>query len=145
MFRIKVEKIINKPAAEVFNFLADHENYHKFPGVDQSELLETGKFEKNGLEALRKVVIGGAMLEERITYFEKPKKLRYQIEKSSPLPFLHDIGEITLVDEGNTTRVVWISEGRINIPIFGRLIFDRLISKQGAKGFSKTLDWIARQ
>ena len=145
MFRIKVEKLINKPAAEVFNFLADHENYSKFPAVDTSELLEHGKHEKNGLGALRRVVLGGITLEERIIVFEKPKRLNYLIEKSSPLPFLHDVGEIQLSEEGSQTLVIWISEGHINIPIIGSLIFDKIINRQGAAGFKKVLQWIDRQ
>lgn len=145
MFYIKVEKLINKPAAVVFDFLADHENYSKFPGVDKSELLEQGTSEKNGLGALRKVVLGGITLEERITAFEKPTRLHYLIEKSSPLPFRHDVGEVQLLEEGDKTRVIWISEGHINIPIIGNLIFDKIINKQGAAGFSRTLDWIAKQ
>jgi hypothetical protein len=145
MFRIKVEKLINKPALEVFNFLADHESYSKFPGVEKSELIEQGTNEKNGLDALRRVVIGGITLEERITIFEKPNKLGYLIEKSSPLPFLHDLGEILLLEEGTQTHVTWISEGHINIPIIGNLIFDKIINKQGAAGFNKVLEWIDRQ
>jgi len=145
MFRIKVERLINKPVADVFNFLADHENYSNFPGVDHSELLEQGRHEKNGLGALRRVVLGGIKLEERITAFEKPNKLHYIIEKSSPLPFLHDRGEIQLLDEGSQTRVIWLSEGHIDIPIIGNLIFDKIINKQGAAGFNKTLSWIDKQ
>jgi carbon monoxide dehydrogenase subunit G len=145
MFHIKVEKLINKPVLEVFDFLADHENYSKFPGVEKSELLEQGKYEKNGLDALRRVVLGGITLEERITIYEKPNRLGYHIEKSSPLPFLHDVGEIQLLDEDKQTRVIWKSEGHINIPIIGNLIFDKIINKQGIAGFNKVLEWIDKQ
>jgi carbon monoxide dehydrogenase subunit G len=145
MFSIKVERLINKPVVDVFNFLADHENYCNFPGVDKSELLEQGQHEKNGLGALRRVSLGPIKLEERITAFEKPNKLHYQIEKSSPLPFLHDRGEIQLLEEGSQTRVIWLSDGHIDIPIFGNLIFDKMINKQGAAGFIKVLEWIDKQ
>ena len=145
MFRINVERILNKPIGEVFEYLSDHENYHNFPVVDKSELLEQGKSEKNGLSALRRVVIGPTCLEERITCFERPTRLHYLIEKSKPLPFIHDLGEIELLEEGNQTRVIWRSEGHINIPIIGTLVFDKLINKQGAAGFSKILKWIENQ
>lgn len=145
MFRIKVERLLNKPIEEVFQFLADHENYSKFPGVDKSELLEHGRDEKNGLGALRKVVLGSICLEERITAFERPVRLNYLIEKSKPLPFLHDLGDIQLTKEGSKTRVIWISEGHINIPILGNIFFDKLINKQGAAGFVKALKWIEEQ
>jgi carbon monoxide dehydrogenase subunit G len=145
MFHIRVEKLIKKPAEEVFEFLADHENYSQFPGVDESELLEHGQEEKNGLGALRRVVLGAIKLEERITAFDRPHKLHYLIEKSKPIPFLHDKGEIQLIEEGGQTRVIWMSEGHINIPIIGGLIFDKMIDKQGAAGFMETLEWIDKQ
>ena len=145
MFRIKVERLINKPIEEVFDYLADHKNYSKFPSVDKSELLEQGQYEENGQGALRKVALGSIVLEERITAFERPNRLHYQIEKSSPLPFRHDKGEITLQEEGNKTRVIWVSVGHITIPIVGNLIFDKLINKQGASGFGQTLKWIGMQ
>ena len=145
MFSIKVERLINKPIEVVFDFLADHENYKNFPGVDKSELIEHGKQEKNGEGALRKVVIAGTTLEERITAFERPNKLHYLIETSSPLPFKHDLGEVQLLEEGSSTRVIWISKGHINVPILSSLVFDRLINKQGSAGFDNTLKWIERQ
>ena len=145
MFRINVERIINKPIGEVFEYLSDHENYSHFPVVDKSELLEQGKDDKNGLGALRRVEIGVTSLEERITLFERPTRLYYLIEKSKPLPFIHDLGEIELFEQGSQTKVIWRSEGHINIPIIGSLVFDKLINKQGAAGFNKILNWIQKQ
>jgi uncharacterized protein YndB with AHSA1/START domain len=88
MFNIYVERVIEKDIEEVFNLLADHEGYSRFK-VD-FKLLETGVAERNGLGALRYVDLGGVKFEERITCFERPYRLDYKIEKSSPLPFKHD-------------------------------------------------------
>jgi hypothetical protein len=80
--------------------------------------------------------------EERITQFQRPTRLSYLIEKSSPLPFRHEIGEITLKEDGDKTHVVWISRGRITVPLIGRFYFDRMFKRQGAKGFTSLLKQI---
>lgn len=142
MFRIKVEKLLNKDINAVFELLADHENYDRFPGISNSVLLEQGKDEKNGLGALRGLTLGGMKFEEKITNFERPTKLSYQIVKSKPVPFDHDFGTIELSKEGKFTRVVWISEGHIAVPFIGKLVLDKLATKQGTAGFLKALEVI---
>jgi uncharacterized protein YndB with AHSA1/START domain len=91
MFNIHVERVIEKDIEEVFNVLADHEGYSRFK-VDV-KLPEAGEAERNGLGALRSVDL---KFEERITCFERPYRLDYKIEKSSPLPFKHGLGSINL-------------------------------------------------
>ncbi len=53
MFNIRIERVLNKPIAEVFDALADHANYGRFRGIKASRLLEDGESEKNGQGALR--------------------------------------------------------------------------------------------
>ena len=64
--------------------------------------------------------------QERITNFERPYQIDYSIESSKPLPVRHDLGEIRLSEEGEFTRVVWVSKGHIQIPLLGNLLFDKL-------------------
>ncbi len=139
MFRIRIEELIDKDINTVFNAISDHENYKQFPGITNSILLEPGHSEKNGTGALRKIVAGSLHLFERITYFDKPNAMSYQIEKSKPIPLRHDKGEIKLSQEGNQTRVVWVSEGHINVPILGSLILDRQVERQARIQFQSML------
>lgn len=142
MFDVRIERVIDKPIDSVFEILADHENYDAFRGVKESRLLEQGKEEKNGLGALRLIDLGSVRFEERITQFERPTRLAYLIEKSSPLPFRHDIGEIRLRPEGDKTHVTWVSKGRITLPLIGPWYFDRMFERQGTKGFTSLLKQI---
>jgi uncharacterized protein YndB with AHSA1/START domain len=144
MFDVRVERVLDKNIDAVFELLTDHENYTRFKGITESELLEQGNTEKNGEGALRKIVGGPNQLLERITRFERPTRMDYRIEKSSPLPMRHDVGEITLEAIGDKTKVVWVSQGHITIPVLGNLILDKSIEKQVIKMFNAMLKTIER-
>ena len=47
--------------------------------------------------------------------------MRYHIEKSSRFSILHTRGEITLQPDGGRTKVTWISEGRMQVPVLDQL------------------------
>ena len=142
MFRIRVERLLDKPIDAVFNILSDHEGYKRFPGVSGAELLEEGRDEKNGEGALRKLSSDKKFFVERITHFERPTRMDYCVESTKPLPMRHDRGEITLSAAGDSTRVIWISEGHAMVPILGTLFFDRMIEKQGSAAFGAMLERI---
>ncbi|MBT1451043.1 SRPBCC family protein [Glaciecola sp. XM2] len=139
MFSICVEREIKKPIDEVFSALADHANYKQFKGIDDSSLLEEGKQEPNGLGALREVVAGSSVLHERIVEFARPTRLAYLIEYSKPLPYEHEFGVITLKDLGESTLVIWKSQGRIKIPLLGPWYFDKQIQNGGGRAFGSIL------
>lgn len=142
MFSIHVERTINKPIAEVFAILSDHANYAQFKGVDKSTLLIDGKHEKNGLGAVREIVAGGANLHEEIVAFEPPYKLGYKVIKSKPLPYDHELGEITLEERGDKTHVTWRSVGHISIFLLGSLYFDKQVQNVGSRAFGSILKHI---
>ena len=107
MFHIRVERLLNKDIDSVFEALSDHAGYARYAGVKRSVLLQPGEDEKNGTGAVRHVKSDLMEFHERITDFERPTRRGYLILKSSPLPFRHERGEITLTPEGGRTRVVW--------------------------------------
>ncbi len=39
MIKIRVEYLMDKGAEDVFDAIADHENYERYPGIDSSTLL----------------------------------------------------------------------------------------------------------
>jgi hypothetical protein len=139
MFNIRVERVVKKHINDVFDILVAHEDYGQLPGVKSARLLECGKEERNGEGALREVDLGVIVFQERITHFERPYQMDYRIESSKYLPVRHDLGEIRLCEEGEFTRVVWVSKGHVEIPILGNLVFDKLFNKQGAAGFHSVL------
>ena len=109
MFSIHVERTINQPIEKVFAILSDHANYAQFKAIEQSNLLVKGSDEPNGLGAVREIISGGSNLHEEIVAYEPPYKLGYKVVKSKPLPYDHQLGEITLKDEGGKTHVTWVS------------------------------------
>ena len=142
MFSIHVERTIDKPIETVFAALSDHDNYAQFKGIDEANLLVEGKHEKNGLGAVREIIAGGANLHEEIVAFEPPYKLGYKVVKSSPLPYDHRLGEITLKEQDGRTHVTWRSQGHITIFLLGTLYFDKQIQKNGGRAFGSILKQI---
>lgn len=138
MFKVKVERVINKPIEEVFEAISDHANYQRFPGVSYSALLEEGTDERNGKGALRRIHGGPVKFDERITEFERPTKMAYLIEHSSPVNMRHDRGEITLTAQGDKTHVLWESEGHLEVPILGNWL-DKKFEKKGGQSFGAIL------
>ena len=141
MFRISVERVLDKSVEEVFDAITDHANYKKFPGINDSILLEEGKQEKNGEGALRKIVSGPFKFTERITRFDKPTNMNYHIEAMSPIPVRHDKGEITIQPIDDKTKVVWVSEGHMNVPIIGSIL-DKVVESKLSKAFGAMLKYI---
>lgn len=145
MFHIHVERMIEKDIETVFEALSDHASYDQFAGVDKSILAEEGHAERNGEGALRIIGAGPLELHERITDFERPVRMHYRIEKSSPFRLDHRRGEITLQRSGKgRTRVVWISTGHIRLPLAGPVL-DKLAQKQFSKAFASVLQAIDRR
>ena len=144
MFNVYVEEIIEKDISAVFDLLADHAGYTRFRGVKAAELLETGKNEKNGLGALRHIDLGAVNFDERIIRFERPNRLDYKIERSSPLPSRHELGSISLEPVAGGTKVVWVSKGTIAIPLLGKLSLDKKFERQGNLGFGSVLKQISQ-
>lgn len=142
MFSIHVERTVNKPIEKVFSILSDHANYAKFKAIEQSNLLIQGKYETNGLGAVREIISGGSNLHEEIVTYEPPYKLGYKVIKSKPLPYDHQLGEITLKDENGKTHVTWRSKGHITIFLLGSLYFDKQIQKVGSRAFGSILKQI---
>ena len=145
MFKIKVAKFLKNDIQSIFNKISDHENYKNFPGVSESILLENGKEEKNGKGALRKINSGSIEFIERITHFEPPFKMAYVIEKSWPLPIVHEKGEMILKVEDGGTLITWTSEGSVSIPLIGPFILDKIIEKRGTDLFEKTLSSLEKK
>jgi uncharacterized protein YndB with AHSA1/START domain len=145
MFKIKVERIVNKPIDDVFEALSDHASYALFKSVGIAELVTEGDQERNGTGALRTVQTGAFKVWERITAFERPIHMQYHIEKAKPIKMEHHKGIIDLKDLGDgTTHVTWVSEGRLLVPLIGGF-FDRKMQKQGTLVFNSMLKSLERR
>ena len=126
--RIEVEHLLNKPPEAVFELISAHERYKEFANFDESVLLEEGDTEKNGLGALRRLSSGRMWFQERITCFDRPKKMCYRVEDNSIIPLKHEIGEITIEPIDGKSRVIWVSHARVEFPFLGPFLARRMES-----------------
>lgn len=125
-----------------FELLADHANYHRFPGITRSELLKDGEPSPNGVGAVRRVALGDIVLTEEITGYAPPERLAYRITASKPVKVVHDGGliEMTAVPEG--TRIRWRSTFKLKIPLIGWFV-TRRAARQFDRGFREVLQSLA--
>lgn len=139
MFKINVERIVKAPIENVFEAISDHANYALYPSVGMANLLSEGDKERNGKGAMRTVETGAFKVWERITEFERPVHMQYHIERAKPIKMDHYKGVIDLEDLcDGTTRVTWVSEGKMCVPVIGRF-FDKKMQKQGTSVFHSML------
>mgnify|MGYP000249854092 FL=1 len=139
MFKIKVERIVKAPIERVFEAISDHANYGLYPSVGMAHLLSEGDQERNGKGALRTVETGVFKVWERITAFERPVHMQYQIERAKPIKMDHYKGIIDLKELGDgTTHVTWVSEGHMAVPLIGQFL-DSKMQKQGTSVFHSML------
>jgi uncharacterized protein YndB with AHSA1/START domain len=138
MQTIDITETIALPPERVFELLADHANYHRFPGITESELLTEGESAPNGFGAVRRISLGDLVLEEEITGFEPPGRLAYRIVVSKPVKVLHEGGEIEITEVPEGSRIRWRSTFRIKIPLIGWFV-TRRAAQQFERGFRAVL------
>jgi len=138
MYRIQIEEIVDLDIGMVFERLTDHANYDRFPGISHSELLRPGRPNPNGVGASRKIKAGPITFIEDIVGYDPPNLLEYRVIKSSPIRIDHKLGIVKLSKQRNRTKVNWVSEFEIPLPIIGRIV-ERIAGYTFAKAFSKLL------
>jgi hypothetical protein len=121
MKTIIVKRTIGAPADKVFDVLADHGNYKSFPGVVDSKLTKDGTPDRNGLGAVRHIVIKRGWFDEEITAYERPRRFDYRIVRTS-LPLEHQGGSLRFEPVADGTEVTWTSTMRVSIPVIGGLL-----------------------
>ena len=138
MQTIDITETIALPIDRAFELLADHANYHRFPGITRSELLKKGAPSSNGVDAVRRVALGNVVLDEEITGYAPPEKLAYRIIASKPVKVVHEGGVIELTEVPEGTRIRWRSTFKLKIPLIGWLV-TRRAARQFERGFRAVL------
>lgn len=136
---IRVTRRLDAPPERVFELLADHGHYDRFPGISRSELIQPGDPAPNGVGALRRIWVGPLRFEEEITAFEPPVRLDYLILGIRGVPFRHGGGSIRLSSDDGGTDAIWTSSFEIPVPLFGSAL-DWVFSRQIERGFGRVLD-----
>ncbi len=144
MFTVHVEKELEMPIEKAFEAITDHANYHLYAAVDKADLLKSGSDDKNGVGAIREIKSGGMTLQEEIVAYESPHKMAYQIISAKPFAIEHRVGEITLREAGNATKVIWHSEFNFSAPIIGSFL-TKFLGPKVAKSFASLLRGMERR
>jgi uncharacterized protein YndB with AHSA1/START domain len=142
MRSIHVTRTIPGPPEPIFDLLADHANYDRFRSIHGSELIREGNPAPNGVGAVRRIKVPPLTFDEEVTAYERPTRLDYLIVKLN-VPFHHDGGTITLIPDGDSTRVDWRSSYSVPMPLVGgvqELAWQPVL----ARGFRRTLEDVAR-
>jgi hypothetical protein len=137
---IRVEQVVDASRDALFAVLTDHEGYGRFSGVKKCELIRTGRTERNGLGALRRVHLGGpTVLDEEIVAYDAPHSFEYRIVRARPVPVNHTLGRVEFEALGaNRTRVAWTSTFEIQLPVVGKWVSKRA-AVQFTRGFEATI------
>jgi Polyketide cyclase / dehydrase and lipid transport len=110
MVEIHLERTIDAPAEQVFDWLADPVNLATAPLALRGRWAKGSSGPRAG--AVREVLAVGTWFREEITAYDRPRSYSYLIVRSFP-PFDHEGGTLTFTGSdggaGDGTRVDWLS------------------------------------
>ena len=102
------------PPERVWALLADARSWPRWAPFDQA-MVEEG----DGLGELRKFQAGRRTTRERVTAFEPPRHLGYELVSGIPIRDYH--ADVTLTPGSEGTEIRWRSQFRAKIPGTGAL------------------------
>ena len=140
MQTVLVERDFDQPAAQVFEYLAEHEHLNDLFGM-RVERVRCGEHgERNGVGSVRRLSFGGMLpVEETITAYEPHDRIEYRITKGSPLR--DHCGEMAFSD-----RAGGGSHLRYEITFGGKVPgVDRIVARNLRKSIARGLDKVAAE
>ncbi len=114
--QITIQQTVRAPRERVFAVFADHARFATLFGVD-STCIKEGKLEAHGLGSVRRIGRGLTSFDETIVVFDKPRRIDYQITRSSLLK--NHLGTITFRAAGDVTVVDYVITFDAKIPGLG--------------------------
>ncbi len=101
-----ITKQINAPIQTVFDVLTDHEGYSAFlPGPAKAELETPGTPDRNGVGAVRKIVVAGPPVREEVYRYDAPTHFSYGIVSGAPVSDHH--GDVVLEERAGGTFMTY--------------------------------------
>ena len=100
--------------AVAWEIVSNHERMSQWTPAHEVVLETLGSPDRNGVGAVRALRMFGPTIRERITAFEPPHKLRYELV--SGMPFRDYTGEITVEPNGSGSRISTAISFRTIIP-----------------------------
>lgn len=143
MVEIHTEELIAADPMTVWEVFADHENMHKWAGIDKSVRRRPGRPDPNGVGAVRTLHAHPPipMMEERVTLFEPGKRMEYDVIKGAPGRNAHGVITLEPASTGRT-RVTWRVTMDPIVPGTGFLIEEFLtpLIRQGLRNLKERLE-----
>ena len=102
---IQIRQSSEKPVAELFALLADHNQLSQVFGVPVTRIRD-GNAEPNGVGSVRSLGIGPLKVEETVMAFEKDRSIDYRISRNGG-PIRHHRGRISFEALDKGSQVTW--------------------------------------
>jgi len=139
MVIVDVTETLNAPAAAIFEILTDHAQYHRFPGIAESEMAKLGSEHPNGTGGQRRIKFkDGTELWEDITDYQAGESYAYKIAKIRPPLIKHKGGRTTVTATATGCQVHWVSEFKFTVPVLA-LVVEPVLKKRFDGAFRKML------
>ena len=119
MAKVLVQASIQRPIADVFSMVSDHERFlSTLPGTTV-KVIKPGDVERDGLGCIREVRVGERIrYVEEITLWQPPHAFEYLIREAS-IPIRHHGSRLDFVARGAATDVTWKSHFDVPLPVVG--------------------------
>lgn len=138
MHTISVERVVAAPPADVFEWLADAENYTHSRFVVSVRWRNHGRDAAYGTGAVRELTWVFGRFRERVTEYDPPREFAYLVERSIP-PVRHEGGRLTFTEVPGGTLVRWTTTVEMRVP-FGAAVTRLLGGPIIAYTFGKVID-----
>jgi uncharacterized protein YndB with AHSA1/START domain len=119
MAQIHLERTIDAPVEEVFDWLAEPANLAAAPLALRGAWAKGSSGPRAG--AQREVLGVGSWFREEITAYDRPRSYSYHILRSVP-PIDHRGGTLTFTPSGEGTHVEWVTDYTHPAWVGGRLL-----------------------
>jgi hypothetical protein len=118
--KVEVVQDYSKPVAEVFAYLADHNNLGTVFGIPVRRVRDGSK-DVNGVGSVRRLGFGPLAVEETVTALTRNRSIDYRISKGG-FPIRNHSGRLQFTGSERGARVAWTIEFDSALPLVGTAV-----------------------
>lgn len=118
--KVEVVQDYSKPVAEVFSYLADHNNLGRVFGIPVRRVRD-GQGDVNGVGSVRRLGLGPLAVEETVTALSPNRSIDYRISKGGG-PIRNHCGKLEFSGSGRGSRVAWTIQFDSPLPLVGPVV-----------------------
>jgi hypothetical protein len=118
--KLEVVQDYDRPVAEVFARLADHNQLGKVLGVPVRRIHD-GAEQPNGVGSVRRIGMGPLAIEETVTALQPNRSIDYRISKGGG-PIRNHRGQLQFSGSERGSRVAWTIQFDSPLPLVGPVV-----------------------